>query len=151
MAAAKVSQVQARHNARVKAMQALYQWDLNDSNIGDIEAQFLETQEMSRVDIEYFTLLLHAVPKNLTALDSAITDSLDRPLADLDPIERAICRIGAFELSEQHDIPVRVVINESVEITKKFGAEQGHRFVNGVMDKLAQQSRAMELAATKKS
>lgn len=132
-------------------MQALYQWDLNDSDLRDIETQFLETQEMGRVDIAYFTELLHGVPAHVAKLDTAITACLDRALDDLDPIERAICRIGAYELHERHDIPVRVIINESVEIAQKFGAEQGHRFVNGVMDKLAHQCRAMELGGDRKN
>lgn len=132
-------------------MQALYQWDLNGTDVRDIETQFLETQEMGRVDIPYFTALLHGIPAQAETLDDAISNCLDRPLADLDPIERAICRLGAYELQERHDIPVRVVINESVEITRKFGADQGHRFVNGVMDKLARQSRPLEMGTDRKT
>jgi len=148
---AKVSQVQARHNARVKAMQALYQWDLAGTSLADIEAHFLSSQEMSRVDLDYFRELLHSVPKQIDVIDKNLSDCIDRPLEDLDPIERAICRIGAYELTARLDIPVRVVINESVEITKKFGADQGHKYVNGVIDKLAQQVRNLELKQTRKS
>lgn len=148
---AKISQVQGRHNARVKAMQALYQWDLNDSNVPDIEKQFLETQQMERVDMSYFSEILHGVPATVDKLDLALADCLDRAVDSLDPIERAICRIGAWELAERHDIPVKVVINECVEITKKFGADKGHRFVNGVMDKLAGISRPLEVSTLKKS
>jgi len=149
MAAAKISPQQARHNARVKALQALYQQDLNDTSVSDLEAQFLATQEMGRVNVAYFSELLHGVHARLDSLDAAIAECLDRPLPELDPIERAVCRLGAWELSEKHDIPVRVVINEAVEITKKFGADQGHRFVNGVMDKLARKIRPLELSAGK--
>lgn len=151
MAAAKVSQVQKRHNARVKAMQALYQWDLNQSDIADIDKQFLETQDMRRVDLAYFNELLHGIPGMLDTLDASLQPCLDRPMENLDPIERAVCRIGAYELAERHDIPVRVVINECVEITKKFGADKGHHYVNGVIDKLARTSRALEIKAIKKT
>jgi len=144
---AKISHVQARHNARVKALQALYQWDLNDSNVKDIETQFLDTQEMDRVDLEYFSALLHGVPALVDKIDESLATCLDRPVDELDPIERAICRIGAWELIERLELPVKVIINESVEITKKFGADQGHRFVNGVMDKLAGVCRPVEVSA----
>ena len=148
---AKVSQVQARHNARVKALQALYQWDLSGADVNDIETHFLNSQEMGRVDLEYFRELLHGVPRQLDDIEQNLSECVDRPLEDLDPIERAICRIGAYELLERADIPVKVVINECVEVTKKFGADQGHKYVNGVMDKLAKRIRQLELSSMKKS
>lgn len=148
---AKVSKVQARHNARVKALQALYQWDLSGANLDDIETHFLDSQEMSRVDLEYFRELLHGVPRKLDTIHKNLAECLDRPIEELDPIERTICQIGAYELLEKPDIPVRVVINECVEVTKKFGADQGHKYVNGVIDKLAQQIRSLELKTVKKT
>ncbi len=151
---AKVSQVQARHNARIKAMQALYRWDISDPadapSLQEIEDHFLASQEMQRVDINYWKELLHGVPAKLDVIDEHLAQSLDRPIDDLDVIERSVCRIGAYELLERLDIPVRVVINECLEVTKKFGADQGHKYVNGVMDKLAQQIRSTELGTRKK-
>lgn len=144
MAALQTPPARAKHNARVKTMQALYQWDLNGTAIVDLERQFLETQDMSRVDIPYFSELLHAIPKQVDRLDSKIAEYLDRPIADIDPIERAICRVGAYELTDRLDLPVRVVINEAIEIAKKFGADESHRFINGVMDKLARSARTLE-------
>lgn len=142
------SRVQARHMARQKALQALYQRELSGTYLIDIERQFLETQQMQNVDIEYFRALLHGVPETLDQIDALILTALDgRSIEELDPIELTVCRLGTWELRERHDIPMKVIINESVELTKKFGADQGHKFVNGVMDKIAASVRALELRA----
>lgn len=138
-----------RRNARVKALQAVYQWDLNltagnepDSKV--IEQQFLETQQMDRVDHDYFSELLQGVPAQVKELDQHLLTGLDRPIAELDPIERSICRIAVYELANRMDIPLKVVINEWVEITKKFGADKGHKFVNAVLDKSVVALRPLE-------
>ncbi len=132
-------------------MQALYQWDMSGTSVKEVEAHFIESQEMSKVDMAYFSELLHGIPAKLDTIDENLGSCLDRSIEELDPIERATCRIGAYEMLFRMDIPVRVVINESIEITKKFGADQGHKFVNGVMDKLAQSARKLEINARKKS
>ncbi len=141
-----------RRNARVKALQAVYQWDLNltagnhpDSEV--IEKQFLQTQEMDRSDLEYFSELLNAIPRLSEELDLSLQAGLDRPIEEIDPIERCICRIAAYELAHRLDTPMKVVINEWVEITKKFGADQGHKFVNAVLDKTAASLRPIEQKA----
>ncbi len=142
----RMPKTRARHNARVKVMQALYQWELNDTGLSALEKQFLETQEMGRVDIEYFTTLLHAIPAEVTEIDSEISQSLERSAEQLDPIEQAICRIGIYELRNRHDIPVKVIIDESITIAKAFGSENSFRFVNGVMNQVAERTRELELS-----
>ncbi len=133
--------------ARRTALQALYQWDLGKQNLGDIEVQFFQAQDMRRVDTVYFRELLHEVPAHLSGLDEEITPCLDRPLNQVDPVERAILRIGAYELAFRPEIPWRVVINEAVELAKMFGGEQGHKYVNSVLDRLARKLRAVEITS----
>jgi N utilization substance protein B len=141
----KVSRSQARRHARERALQALYQWDVSDGQSSDIREQFLTDQDMSRVDVAYFITLFNGVSHHPQATDDALADALDRPIADLDPIERSVLRIAAYELTQCPDIPARVVINEGIEITKRFGADKGHRYVNGVLDKLATAVRPFEM------
>ncbi len=134
-----------RSRARRLAMQALYQWQMTGQNVADIEAQFLAEQDMSGAEIPYFQELLHEVPARLNELDEALAPLLSRDLGRVDPVERAVLRIGAYELSARPDVPYRVVINEAVNLAKRFGAEQGHRFINGVLDKLARRLRQAEM------
>jgi N utilization substance protein B len=135
---------QARRRARRTALQALYQWQLTAQAPAEIERQFVEEQDLSRVDMDYFRELLYRVPALVSALDAQLVPLLDRPLAQVDPVERAILRMGAYELIERPEIPYRVVINEAVDIAKVFGAEQGHRYVNATLDRLAREVRAVE-------
>ncbi len=100
---------------------------------------------MARVDIDYFHELVHGVAERVYALDDEIAPFLDRELQAVDPVERAILRLGAYELMQRPEIPYRVIINESVELAKSFGGESGHRYVNGVLDKVAQKLRAAEV------
>lgn len=118
-------------------MQALYQWDMAAQNLADIETQFREEHQLTNTDLAYFSELLHQVPARLDELDAELERYLDRALRYLDPVERAILRIGAYELAQRIDVPYRVVINEAVELCKVFGAEQSHKYINGVLDKLA--------------
>lgn len=140
----------ARSRARERAVQAIYQWQLAHQSLSDIERQFLDEQDMDRVDLEYFSELLHRVPSSLKELDAVIAPFLNRPVEQVDPVERAILRIGTYELKARIDIPYRVVINEAVELAKSYGAEQGHRYINGVLDKAAQELRAVEVKAARK-
>ncbi len=139
-----------RNQARRRALQALYQWQLTGQNVSDIERDFLEEQDMEKVDIDYFQELLHKIPANVTDLDGHCDSYLDRPISQIDPVEQAILRIGAYELAFRPDIPYRVVINEAVELAKVFGAEQSHKYINGVLDKVAQQLREVEVASQRK-
>lgn len=139
-----------RTRARRRALQALYQWQIAGQNLRDIEAQFRDEMDMNQVDGELFTQLLHHVPARIDSLDSQFGQYLDRGVEQLDPIERAILRMAVFELTERLDVPVRVVINEAVELAKQFGAEQSHKYVNGVLDKVARANtfRAAEIKSS---
>lgn len=141
---AKPPQAALRTRARRLAMQALYQWDLSGNNLSDIEVQFLEDEDFSKADQDYFHELLHQVPARLDEVEAAFAPYLDRPVNEIDPVERAVLRMAAYELLTRIDVPYKVIINESVNLTKKFGAEQAYKYVNGVLDKAAQALRAVE-------
>ena len=137
----------ARRKARRFAMQGLYQWQMTGTSIKDIEAQFLEENDMKKVDMEYFRNILSGVVTQTDVLEEAFEPLLDRKVVELDPVTLAILRISAFELKDRIDVPYRIVINEGVELAKSFGSEDSHRFVNGVLDKLAKQFRKAESEA----
>ncbi len=126
-----------RQLARQLTMQALYQWQLAHSNLSDLLSQFAEDEDFASADCEYFNHLVREILSHTQTLDQAIEPFLDRPIQLIDPIERAILWLGAYELTQRTDLPYKVVINEAVELAKRFGAEGGHRYVNGVLDKLA--------------
>lgn len=135
-----------RRNARQKAMQALYQWDFDTEahSITHIVDQFCEMQNMDRVDVDYFSELFFYATKNLQAIDDLIEPHLDRPMERLDPVEKSVLRIACAELRCRLDTPYKIVVNEAVEVTKIFGAEEGHKFVNGIVDRLAATVRQVE-------
>ncbi|MCW9089095.1 MAG: transcription antitermination factor NusB [Gammaproteobacteria bacterium] len=141
----------ARSLARERAMQALYQWQLTGQELNDIDRQFMEEQDMKGVDKKYFKELLHEIPRQLDELDAHGEGVLDRTIEQVDPVERAILRIGIYELQHRIDIPYRVVINEMVELAKIYGAEQGHKYINGILDKLAARLRSVEVRARQRS
>ncbi len=128
-------------------MQALYQWQLAGQNPKDILGEFLESEESARADRDYFRELLLQVTEHCEALDKRLEVYMDRGMSTVDPVERAILRIAAYELESRPDVPYRVAVNEAVELAKKYGAEQSHRFVNGVLDKLAHELRTVEVEA----
>ena len=127
------------------AVQALYQWDLTRQAPEDIESHFIYGHDMAGADNDYFHHLVREVPRHLHELEDHFHPHLGREPDGIDPVERAILRMATYELAFQRDIPYRVVINEAVERAKVFGAEQGHRYVNGVLDKLARSVRKAEL------
>ncbi len=137
----------ARRKARHYGMQALYQWQMTKYAINDIELQFLADYDFTNVDVEYFHDIIHHVPANLEELEAAFTPYLDRAITELDPIELSLLRLGSYELVKRIDIPYKVVINEAVSLAKKFGATDGHKYINGVLDKLAAQVRTIEIKA----
>lgn len=138
---------QARTNARKAAVQALYQWQMTGQNLSAIEMQFLEEERLKNAQKSYFNELFHGIPKSLDVIDQALMPFVDRPVEAIDPVERAILRIGVYELINRLDMPYRVVLNESINLAKCFGADGSHRYVNGILDKVAQQKRAVEIQA----
>lgn len=133
--------------ARSSAAQALYQWQVAGQDLTEIERQFREGHGLGRADEAYFRELLHGVPAHVVEIDAALAVFTDRPVPEIDPVERAILRLGCYELLFRPDIPCRVAINESINLAKRFGATDGHKYVNGILDKVARQRRSLEFAA----
>ena len=139
-----------RRMARHYAMQALYQWKMAGSTLNTIEAEFRVDNDMSHVDVEYFHEILHGVPEHLSDIEATFEPFLvERSLAELDPVTQALLRMSTYELKFRIDVPYKVVINEAVSLAKKFGAEDSHKFINGVLDKAAAVVRAVEVKANK--
>lgn len=136
-----------RHRARKRAVQALYQWQVTRQEAGEILQQFREEQAGSRFDDEYFESLVRRVTEHVDELDEALAPFLERPLKQVDPVEHSILRLAAWELRNCPEVPWRVVLDEAVELSHIFGGDQGHTFVNAVLDKAARQWRASEIDA----
>jgi len=134
----------ARSIARKLSMQALYQWQLTQQSAAEITKQFLESEDSAGVDREHFEELVGKIIAQHDGLEAALAPFLDRPLDQLDPVETAILLIGMYELRERVDIPYRVVINEAVDLCKRFGATDAHKYVNAVLDRAARELRAAE-------
>lgn len=133
-----------RRKARELAVQAIYSWQLSKNSVTDIETNFLTDNSARRFDIPYFQQLLHGVTGGLGRIDDEISPHVDRPLDEIDHVEKAILRVAVFELSDCLDVPYRVVINEAIELAKSFAAEDSHKFVNGVLDKVVKSLRPKE-------
>ena len=131
----------ARRRARECALQALYSWQISNNDIADVEYQFLAEQDVKDVDVNYFRELLAGVATNSAYLDDLMKPYLSRRLDELGQVEKAALRIALYELSKRSDVPYKVAINEAIELAKVFGAEDSHKFVNGVLDKAAPQIR----------
>jgi N utilization substance protein B len=127
-------------------LQALYQWTLSGSSAREIEAEFRVDNDFQHTDGEYFSAVLKGVVGDVEALEALFEPFLDRRLDELDPIERNLLRLGTFELRDRIDVPYKVVINEAVSLAKKFGATDSHRYINGVLDKIAKELRTAECA-----
>ena len=139
------SLTRGRHQARVRAVQALYQWDLNPSGPMALVKEFFSgAHDMKKVDADYFQTLVVGTIEGQEELDACFTAHIQIKLDLLDPIERCVLRLSTFELKHRLDVPKRVAINEGVEMAKSFGAEDGHKFVNGVLDKVARDLRVHE-------
>lgn len=138
-----------RSRARRYAVQALYEWQVSGNLPKEIEQQFLIEHQTRKFDRPYFHELLSGIAESIEEIDAKISPLSDRPFKEVDIVEKAILRLGCFELINRIDIPYRVVINEAIELTKTFGADQAHKFVNGTMDKLAEDIRKAEVAAKK--
>ncbi len=130
--------------ARKLALQALYRWQINECPWQDLVQEFAAAEDMSRADREYFRELLEAICGSRAALDELLAPLIDRSPALLDPVEHAALLIGLHELAQRPDVPYRVAINEAVMLTKRFGATDGHKYVNAVLDRAARQLRPAE-------
>jgi len=148
--AGKPSKSLKRREARKLATQALYQWHMAKHSLNEIEAQFRVDNDFTDIDGAYFREILHGVPAIKSEIDSALMPCLNLTLDELDPVELAVLRLSTWELIKRIDVPYRVVINEGVELAKVFGATDGHKFVNGVLDKLAPTLREAEVKAARR-
>ncbi len=128
-----------RRKARQLALQAIYQWQLTQDNVADIAEQFKLEQPTKGVDLPYFELLLTGVATNVSSLDAGFSPFLSRKLEELDQVDKGILRLASYELNFCKDVPYKVVINEAIELAKSFAADDSHKFVNGVLDKVVRQ------------
>lgn len=135
---------EARSRARRRALQAVYQWQITGQAAGDVLAQFRATQDFNGVDADHFEELVRNVAERHAELDEALMPFLDRPLDQVDLMERGILRMGAYELLHRPDIPYRVVLDQCVDLAHRFGATEGHSYVNAVLDKAARRWREEE-------
>ncbi len=136
-----------RHRARELAVQGIYEWRLSGKSAAQIEKATRDEKSLGRYDTEFFGQLLRGAIAQQETLSAQIEPHLDRPMNELSPVEFAVVLLGAYELTQHPEVPYRVVINEAVELAKTFGGSDGHKFVNGVLDKLAAQVRPAEVAA----
>jgi N utilization substance protein B len=133
-----------RRKARELAVQATYSWQVSHNPVNEVEVNFIVDNSKRRFDIEYFQLLLRGVTSNINDIDDTIYPHVDRPLDDIDQVEKAILRVAIFELKDCSEVPYRVVINEAIELAKAFAADDSHKFVNGVLDKAVKLIRPQE-------
>lgn len=135
-----------RVRARRSAVQALYQWEMTHAPVTEVIAEFIhDRDEIKKADVDYFTEVLEGATGHVAEIDVGLGTFLDRTLHSLDPVERSILRLGMYELLYHPEIPWRVVVNESVELAKMFGAEQSYKYINGVLDRAAHRLRAHEI------
>jgi len=146
-----MSKPKEKQKARRMLLQALYSWDVGGTDLVDIEAEFHIDNDMSKVDTALFHTILFGVPKNLAQIDGTYSPHLDRENKQLDPVSRAVLRLSSYEMVFSIDVPYKVVINEGVNLAKTYGPTDAYKFINGVLDKVAIEHRAVEVAANKRS
>jgi len=137
----------SRRRARRLLLQALYQWQMSGADEAEIERQFREDPNFERVDAVFFHEVLRGVIGSCAALDECFAPLLDRKVMELDRVELALLRMGVYELCHRHDVPFKVAIDEAVGLARVFGAEESHRYINGVLDAVARTQRSREVAA----
>ncbi len=140
-----------RRKARTMVLQALYQWQLSGSSVSQIEGEFYADNDMTKVDTEYFRDLFKGIVSSVSQIDGHFADCLDRPVEKVDPIEKALLRMGTYELTNRMDVPYRVVLNEAIDLAKKFGGTDGHKYINSVLDRLVLRFRGAEKSRSKNS
>ncbi|MDF1761652.1 MAG: transcription antitermination factor NusB [Coxiellaceae bacterium] len=141
----KSDKVNPKHKSRALALQAVYQWDMTRQASTEVITQFMTEQDLTGSKQSYFIKLAEGVFEHLDAIDEMIATKIDRDKSELNPVELAVLRVAVYELQHCWDVPYRVVINEAIELTKEFGANQGYKYVNGVLDKIAPEVREMEV------
>ena len=146
-----MSKPKQKQKARRLLVQALYSWDVGGTDLIDIEAEFHVDNDMGKVDTSLFHNILFGVPKNLAEIDASYEPHLDRENKDLDPVSRAVLRIASYEMLYSIKVPYKVVINEGVNLAKTYGPTDAFKFINGVLDKVAVDRRAIEVAANKRN
>jgi transcription antitermination protein NusB len=139
----------ACRRAREFALQGIYEWQLNGADAGVVDAHVREQEGFEKCDVAHFDLLLHGVMREGAAIDALLAAHIDRRADLLSPVEHAALMIGTFELMRCIEIPYKVVINEAVELAKSFGGTDGHKYVNGVLDKVAAELRSIEVGAAR--
>ena len=139
----------ARRRSRELALQGLYAWQLSGEGASALQTQLAQSKDFAKADSKYFARLLEGAIGDAIALESAIAPALDRKPKELSPVERSILLLAAYELKNAPDIPYRVVINEAIELAKEFGGTDGHKYVNGVLDKLVAELRPEERSRPK--
>lgn len=140
-----------RSIARRSAVQAIYQWQMTGFNLSEIERQFVDEHGLGQHGEQpYFSELLHGIPRELDRIDAALAEFTEREIAQIDPVERAVLRISTYEILDHPEVPYRVCVNEGINLAKEFGASESHRFVNGLLDRVARKYRAVEVAARNK-
>ncbi|MDC2824824.1 transcription antitermination factor NusB [Rodentibacter pneumotropicus] len=132
-----VKKPSARRRARECAVQALYSWAVSGNSAEQVELAFMLDQDMNGVDKPYFRKLFRQAVENMETVDFSITPYIDRAFKELDPVEKAILRLAVYELRFELDVPYKVVINEAIEVAKVFGSDDSHKYINGVLDKIA--------------
>lgn len=138
----------ARRRSRKVLMQAVYQWQMTGAEVSALLKEYKLAGALRKADDEFFEELLRGVIADVEALDSLLAPLLDRKVAELDRVELALLRLGAFELRQRIDVPFRVVIDEYVELAKEYGAEDSFKYVNGVLDRLSTRLRQLERTST---
>lgn len=147
---AQKSLARARGKSRRLAMQAIYQWQMTGDNISDIKQQFFEENNMEKLDTVFFSEMVSGVASSISELDPLLEKYMSRSIESVDPVERSIIRLAAYEFINRLDVPYRVVLNEAITITKEFCAENSHTFVNAVLDKVANEIRHIEVQSKKR-
>jgi len=137
--------VTPKQRSRDRVVQALYQWLVSNDDLTEIEKQFLNQKE-GKISKAFFSNLFINIPKTISILDEIIKPSLDRNINELGPIERSVLYLGVYELKFQPEVPYKVVINEALELTKLYGAENAYKLINSSLDKIAKDIRSVEVS-----
>jgi N utilization substance protein B len=137
--------INGKRRARKLVLQALYQWQMSGTEMYEIEAQFRVANNMDKVDGAYFAQLVHNIPKSIREVETIFIPYLDRDIHSLNPIELAVLRLGTYELAHCPDLPYKVILDEAISLTKTFGSQDGHKYVNGVLHQVAQNIRSVEI------